>query len=182
MTHVKENPKDAGRKVFDGKEETLVLSKLEEAALVDATVEEMCFYADISPAAYYRYCEANPEFRDKVKALREYLPFKARQNISAAVGRADLNLSKWLLEKKKPNEFGEKMKIEHSGQINSEQGLGHPEDDALRAEFKERLRLNIQGRWKKKEEPEEKSLPPEQYDTRPIEALPLVVNNGKTPA
>ena len=141
-----------GRPLFDGKEETMVLSKLEQAALIDATIEEMCYYAEISVSAYYRYLDNHPEFRERIEQLRERLPLKSRQNIAARIEGGDVPLSKWMLERKKPIEFGETLKLKHSGKIEGSEV--HPEDEELRLMLKEGIKKNIHKRWEEKEKPE----------------------------
>lgn len=43
----------------------LTVKKLEEAFLIGATVEEACFYADISKQTYYNWSKENPELFDR---------------------------------------------------------------------------------------------------------------------
>ena len=136
----KHNPKNAGRKLFDGKDPKDVLAKLEQAALIDAPVEEMCYYADISADAYYRYLKTHPKFRDKIQSLRERLSLKSRQNIASQIDIGDISLSKWMLERKKPNEFAEKIKLEHTGSVS---GDGVPvEDQKATSEYLTKLKEN----------------------------------------
>lgn len=139
----KDKKNKGGRKLFDGKDPKEVLPKLEQAALIDASVEEMCFYADISPRAYYRYIEKNPRFRQKIQALRERLTLKSRQNIAGRIEAGDVSLSKWQLERKKPDEYAERLKLDHSGEITTDNVL---EED--RKAVKELLRERIHQRIK----------------------------------
>jgi len=147
-TNKQKHYEKVGRKLFDGKDINIVLTKLEDAARIDASVGEMCFYADISVQAYYRYIEKNPKFGERIKLLRERLLLKSRQNIAVNIDNGDVSLSKWLLERKKSEEFGEKVKLEHSGEINGNNDSVHPEDEELRVEFKQKLLENIRKRAK----------------------------------
>lgn len=132
--------KNSGRKTFDGKEIKDVLAKLEQAALIDAPIEEMCFYADISPDAYYRYIKKNPKFRDRIQMLRERLTLKSRQNIAGSIEAGDIGLSKWMLERRKPIDFAETLKLEHGGQINNIPDAMNPELTALQKEYHDKAR------------------------------------------
>lgn len=138
----KKEKNKGGRPLFDGKDTKDVISKLEQAALIDATVEEMCFYADISVAAYYRYIEVNPKFREKITALRERLTLKSRQNIATRIESGDISLSKWHMERKKPDEYGERINLNHSGEIDSIPS----EDKAAIASFHASLKENLRKR------------------------------------
>lgn len=140
----KHNWMGAGRKLFDGKDPKEVMAKLEEAARIDASQEEMCFYADISVRALDRFLEKRPNFAERLAKLRERLPLKARQNISVQVEAGDIPLSKWTLEHKKPHEFGEKLSLQHSGTIATE-------DDELVKEFEQKVQERIKKRWQEKD-------------------------------
>ncbi len=136
----KHNPNNAGRKLFDGKDPKEVLPKLEQSALIDAPVREMCYYADISESAYYRYMEKHPKFRDRIQSLRERLTLKSRQNIAAQIESGDIGLSKWMLERRSPEQFAEKIKLEHSGSVS---GDGVPvEDQQATSEYLTKLKEN----------------------------------------
>ncbi len=69
---------NAGRKLFDGKNEEKVIQKLEWAFLRGATDEEACNYAGISKTAFYNYQEAHSEFLERKEILKSDLKFKAR--------------------------------------------------------------------------------------------------------
>lgn len=145
------NKNNAGRKTFDGKDPKEVLPKLEQAALIDAPVEEMCFYADISPRAYYRYLEKHPQFRQKIQMLRERLTLKSRQNIATRIEAGDVVLSKWMLERRKPGEFGETLKLDHGGQISHVDGFD-PRIEQVRAKYHEEMRAITRQHYAKKKQ------------------------------
>ena len=122
-----------------------VLKKLEEAAALDASVEEMCFYAEISTTTYYNYCGKNPEFLDRIAELKQKPILKARSEVIKGLDN-DKYFSFSYLKSKKPKEFTtESVKVEHSGNIANDD-LTHAEDEALRLEFKEKLKENIKKR------------------------------------
>ena len=120
-----------------------VVSKLEEAASVDASIAQTCYYAGISRDTYYRWMEENPKLSDRLDDLRQRRPLKANQNITAAIESGDIGLSKWELEKKQPEQYGEKLKIEHSGAIGADvdssdevKSIRQKHRDALKADLK----------------------------------------------
>ena len=123
-----------------------VVRKLEEAASVDASIPQTCYYAGIARSTYYEWMKEYPGLSDRLEELRERRPLKANQNITSALESGDLSISKWELEKKEPEKYGDKLKIEHSGSIVKEDGLAYPEDEELRIAFKEQLKENIKRR------------------------------------
>lgn len=88
--------------------------KLEMTASLDCTISEMCFYADISRDTYYRWMKENKELSDRLTALRNRPILKARQEvINGLEGNPEFALK--YLERKLPDEFGTKQKLEHLG-------------------------------------------------------------------
>lgn len=87
------------------------VKKLEEVFAIDGSVEEACFYADISRQTYYQWIKENPELNDRFQALRERPVLKARQTVVKSLDNPD-NAFKYL-ERKKKNEFS--LRHEHSG-------------------------------------------------------------------
>ena len=93
-----------------------VVRKLEEVAALDGAVLEMCFYAGISKTAYYEYIRANPEFADRIAALRERPVLLARKTVVEGLDKSPTFALSYL-DRKRPNEFAPKHKIEHSGNV-----------------------------------------------------------------
>jgi hypothetical protein len=60
----------AGRKQFDGKNEEIVVQKLEQVWAVDGTDTEAAFFADISPAALCEYLKSHPKIAERKEALK----------------------------------------------------------------------------------------------------------------
>lgn len=85
----------------------LTVKKLEEAFLIGATVEEACFYADISKQTYYNWSKENPELFDRFELLKHSPVFKARKTIYEALGN-DPKIAMRYLERKVKSEFGTK--------------------------------------------------------------------------
>ena len=123
-----------------------VIKKLKEAFTVGATLEQACYYAEIVPNTYRNWCKKFPELLREFDEMKQRMPLRAKQNIALAVEKGDIGLSKWLVERKEPADYGEKLKIEHGGQIQSGDSV-HPEDEVLRVEYKQKLLENIRKRW-----------------------------------
>ena len=87
-----------------------VRKKLEEAAALDCTIEEMCFYAGIAKPTYYDYLEADPEFSARLTALREQPVLKARTTIVKALEKNPATAA-WYLERKRKKEFAERKEV-----------------------------------------------------------------------
>lgn len=87
------------------------VKKLEEAFAIDATVEEACFYANISKQTYYNWAEEFPEMKERFDALREKPILKARQTIAKDLDKPET--AKWYLERKRKSEFAQRT--EHTG-------------------------------------------------------------------
>lgn len=100
---------NAGRKWFDGKNEEEIIAKLTEVVALDASIDECCYYADISKDSYYRYLKANPDFARKLERIRERPVLKARQTIVKGLDEADN--AKWYLARKKKLEFSERQEL-----------------------------------------------------------------------
>lgn len=132
-----------------------VIAKLAQAFAIGATVEQASDYADIHPATYYRWMEKYPELCEYFDRMRQRLPLKAKENIAKTIQAGNINDSWRLLEKTESGIYGEKLKLEHSGSMQSDD-LVHPEDEALRLEFKERLKDNIRKRWQDKQKNKDK--------------------------
>jgi len=85
------------------------LRKLEEAFALGCTDIEACFYAGISKTAFYNYQNANPEFMERKEALKEQPVLKARKVLLDAIEDGDKQSSQWYLERKKKDEFSQKV-------------------------------------------------------------------------
>lgn len=108
-----------GRKQFDGKDVNDVLQKLEQTAAMDASVEEMAFYAGISTTAYYEYVKVHPKFLDRINALRNKPVLAARQRVIQGIEESYDNAMKYL-ERKKKAEFSPKVEVFQESNISLE--------------------------------------------------------------
>lgn len=99
-----------GRPTVDTPE---VHRKIEEAAALDASVEEIAFYADISRDSYYEILKRNPDFSDRIAKLRQKPVLAARQAVVKKSTESYGNAMDYLKRKRKL-EFGDS--VEHTGE------------------------------------------------------------------
>ena len=85
------------------------VAKLEEAFSLGSTVVGACLYAGIGKNTYYRWCEEDPEFRDRMELLKETQVLSALKTVKDNID--DPKIATWLLEKKHP-EFKPKHVLE----------------------------------------------------------------------
>jgi len=97
-----------------------VIRKIEEAAALDCTVEEMSFYAGIHRATLYRWLEESSEFKDRIEELRQKPFLLARQTINKAI-KDNPQYAFEYMKRKKPKEFGDNIKS--TVEIKSADGL-----------------------------------------------------------
>ena len=81
-----------------------VIKKLEEVFAIDGSIEEACYYADISIQTYYNLVKKNPELLEGFERLRNKPILKARNTIVASLN--DPNHAFKYVEKKRRKEFG----------------------------------------------------------------------------
>lgn len=94
-----------------------VARKLEEAAEMDATVVEMCLWADISRSTYYEWMQDDPEFLDRLESLRSRPILNARRAVTDAIAAGDVDTAFKYLERKKKDEFAPRQ--EHAVDANA---------------------------------------------------------------
>ena len=82
---------------------------LEQAFSIDATVEEACFFADISKQTYYNWIKDNEKMKERFDALRQKPILKARQELVKGLTNFD-NAMKYL-ERKKKAEFSTRTEL-----------------------------------------------------------------------
>lgn len=137
-----------------GKLSEEVVTKLEQAFAIGANVSQACYHAGIARQTYYRWIEENPELNDRINDIKERLPLKALQNIAARIETpnavtGDIGLSKWLLERRNPNEFGETLKLDHGGQISHVESID-PAVEAIRGRYHEEMRALTRKNYEQK--------------------------------
>ena len=85
------------------------IEKLEQAYAIGCTDEEAALFADVNVRTLYRYCQENTEFAERREMLKQKPVLKARATIDNNLHNPDV--AKWLLEKKKRNEFGKVSEV-----------------------------------------------------------------------
>lgn len=88
-------------------EETV--NKLEEIFALDGTVEEACFFANISRTTYYNWVKEHPELLDRFEELRLSPVLKARRAVVDDL-KSYQNAMDYLKRKKKL-EFGDRLDV-----------------------------------------------------------------------
>ena len=93
------------------------IAKLEDAFMYGANDKEACFVAEISKSTFYDYCQANPEFVERIDALRDMTKMLAKRNIARAVkkenedDKAGVQTSQWYAERKVKDEFSIRQEV-----------------------------------------------------------------------
>ncbi len=143
------NPKGAGRKWFDGKDEKSIVAKLEYTASLDASIEECLFYADISVHSYYRYIKVHPDFAIKLEKLRQKPVLKARQAVNEKMGE-NFNNAMDYLKRKKRKEFADNVDLTSDGEkiegvsVTIVHETGTKGDNGVREDIPEQSKDNLQ--------------------------------------
>lgn len=88
--------------------------KIEEAAALDASMEEIAFYAGIHRSTLYEWVAQDKELSNRIQELREQPILKARRTIINALN--DPNYSFKYLERKRRKEFGTNIDVTTDGQ------------------------------------------------------------------
>lgn len=114
---IRKNKKKVGRKLFDGKDLKSIITKLEEIWALGASDKEAAFFAHITPMSLSRFLHSHPKISLRKQALLNSPILKARRALVGALDNPEYALK--FLERKLPDEFGFKQKIEHKGQIMS---------------------------------------------------------------
>ena len=91
-----------------------VITKLETAFAIGASVKAACFYAGVSSKIFYDFLLREPKYRDRFEELKEKPILKALQTIVQALD--DPEMAKWYVERKL-DEFKPETKIKHSGGV-----------------------------------------------------------------
>ena len=76
------------------------LRDVERAVAWGWGIEKACDYADIRHGTFYDYQRRHPEYRGKIKILRDYPVLAAKKVVAEAVMAGDLRASMWVLERR----------------------------------------------------------------------------------
>lgn len=93
-----------------------IVDKILEAARIGCPHIEIALYAGVSRAVLYRFYDQNPDFKDKVEALRHDTSLQARINVrKSIIENRDIVDSKWYLERKNCDEFSISQHVDVTG-------------------------------------------------------------------
>lgn len=88
-----------------------VIVKLETAFAQGCNDLEACFFADLTPTVLYDYQKKHPEFCHRKNALKTRPVLIARQSVISTM-KEDGWLAFKYLERKRPEEFGDKTAVQ----------------------------------------------------------------------
>ena len=83
-----------------------VITKLKAAFANSFTVEQACYYAEITKDTYYNWIKRNPQFSDEMDRASHQPMMKAKQVVVGSINSGDVESAKWWLKNKAPDEFG----------------------------------------------------------------------------
>ena len=81
--------------------------KIEDAAALGASIEEIAMYAGIHRATLYRWMQDDEELKDRIQELQERPILKARQTIIKSLENP--HDAQWYLERKRKSEFAQRV-------------------------------------------------------------------------
>lgn len=82
------------------------VAKLESVLKLGVTDTVACDYAEINPSTFYRRTQADEVFARKMRQARSYVRLSAGAVVVNSIARKNIDSAKWWLEKKHPDEFG----------------------------------------------------------------------------
>lgn len=94
-----------------------ILERLRLAFSRGMTDADACFFAGVSTTAFYDWQQEHPEFADEKARLKAHPVLKAYETITDAIDSGDVNTAKWLLERKRKDDFSTKSVIEPTAPI-----------------------------------------------------------------
>lgn len=125
------------------KKDIETIRKLEAAFQNQLTIKQACGYADISLTTYYVWIKDDPALHEKFERARNNLNIKSKENIALRIhGKpvsGDIDLSKWLLSKKEPEEYGDKIKLKVGEDVGNEATPLDKFEEQLRKEYEDRI-------------------------------------------
>jgi len=90
------------------------VKKLEEVFAIDGSVEEACYYANITRQTYYNWIKDNPKLKEEFDRLREKPVLKARQAVYKGLNNYQNSMD--YLKRKKKLEFGDNVDVTSGGE------------------------------------------------------------------
>ena len=119
------------------------VKRLEEVFALDGSIEEACFYADISRQTYYNWINENKEMDERFDNLRQKPFLKARQTLVKNLDVFD-NALKYM-ERKRKNEFSLRTETDLTtkGEKLETLGIPLPIAAAITKKYEEELRKSL---------------------------------------
>ncbi len=87
-----------------------VIRKIEEAAAMDCSMEEIAFFANIHRATLYRWIKEDKELKDRIDELKQTPFLKARQTILKSISENPQYAFEYMKRKKK-DEFSDRQEL-----------------------------------------------------------------------
>ena len=118
--------------------------KIEEAAALGCTVEEIAFYAGIHRDTLYSWMKDDEVLSDRIKELREKPIIKARQTIIKAL--EEPQYASWYLARKVKREFSERVENDVTSNGETLSNLtGSEKTKQIGKKYEEELKQLIKG-------------------------------------
>lgn len=87
----------------------VVVRKLESILQLGVSDGTACQYAKISRDTFYDHLKNDPHFSDRIQSAKDLVTIAAGKTVTnAIVNDKDVATAKWWLERKAPDEFGDK--------------------------------------------------------------------------
>lgn len=100
-----------GRKWFDGKDEEIVIGKIETAIKMGTTNKRACLYAGISEDSFYNYCKEHPEFSDRLALLKENVFLVAETQLFNSVFEGNMEDVRYLLSRRDKARYSQQLEV-----------------------------------------------------------------------
>lgn len=97
-----------------------LVGKLEQGLAHGFSVAEACDYAEINRDTYYEWLKKSEGFSDRMNRAQTDLQRRAKINLSTAINKGDVELSKYYLERRCKDEFSAKQSLDLGGGIGIE--------------------------------------------------------------
>ncbi len=106
LSENKNNAGRAGRKTIVTED---VVRKLESILQLGVSDSLACQYARISRDTFYDHLKSDPQFLDRIESAKQLVTIAAGQVVTNdIIKNKDVASAKWWLERKAPDEFGDK--------------------------------------------------------------------------
>jgi len=123
-----------------------VMQKLELAFMLGANKTTAAAFAGIARETLKVFIKKNPDFIPRIEMLREKPVIKALKTIYENLN--DPKNAQWLLSKKLPSEYGDKVALEHSGGLSTTIADGYAKECKLIEEKIQQLREEFKNETK----------------------------------